>query len=241
MIFVAKRLLVLLILALGAGAALLMLHDVPTNVTQADEAAIAAMTGGAPTAQPASARSFDDEVETIRAIQNAALSVAPVNEGIPLGQPREPADLLAAKKGLCFDRSRAIEKALTLAGIENRHAYVYESDGGLQDLTALAKPGVTSHAVTEARTSKGWMVIDSNVRWIGLTAEGDPVSLAELDTDRRQSMPAWDSGNKAPIASIFTRDFAYVFGLYSRHGRFYPPYTPVPDFDVGQIAYNFTD
>ncbi len=234
-----KRSLLVLILALGAGALVLALHDVPTTPTAEDVAAIANIAHG--TAPPPPQRSFEDEIVTIRAIQDAVLTAAPLNEGIPLGQPREPANLLAAKKGLCFDRSRAIEKALTLAGIENRHAFVYESDGGLQNLIALAKPGVTSHAVTEARTAKGWIVIDSNVAWIGLTAEGDPVSLAELDTDRRHAMPAWDSGNKAPIASIFRHDFAYVIGLYSRHGRFYPPYTPVPDLDVGQLLYNLMD
>lgn len=234
-----RRFLLLLILALGVGALVLALHDVPTTATAEDAAAVAKIVERA--TPPSAQRSFAEEIATIRAIQDAVLTVAPLNEGIPLGQPREPADLLAAKKGLCFDRSRAIEKALTLAGIENRHAYVYESEGGLQNLIALAKPEVTSHAVTEALTSKGWIVIDSNVRWIGLTVSDDAISLEELEREPGLAGRAWDSGNRAPIASIFTRDFAYVFGLYSRHGRFYPPYTPVPDIDAGQIVHNFTD
>lgn len=234
-----RRFFLFAMFALGAGALVQALHDVPTTATAEDAAAVAKIVEGA--TPPSAQRSFAKEIATIRAVQVAVLTAAPVNEGIPLGQPREPADLLAAKKGLCFDRSRAIEKALTLAGIENRHAYVYESDGWVEDLTALAKQGVTSHAVTEARTSKGWMVIDSNVRWIGLTASGDAISLAEIEREPGLAGGAWDSGNADPIASIFTHDFAYVFGLYSRHGRFYPPYTPVPDIDIGQIVHNFTN
>ena len=41
------------------------------------------------------------------------------------------------------------------------------------------------------------------------------------------------------MSPILGRPFTYLFGLYSRHGRFYPPYTPVPDLDWGQLGYNF--
>jgi hypothetical protein len=33
-------------------------------------------------------------------------------------------------------------------------------------------------------------------------------------------------------------DFVFVYGLYSRHGGFYPPFVPLPDFDWAQLHHN---
>jgi hypothetical protein len=46
---------------------------------------------------------------------------------------------------------------------------------------------------------------------------------------------------KDPINPIFRSDFTYVIGLFSRHGRFYPPFTPIPDVNWRQIVYNLVD
>ena len=53
---------------------------------------------------------YEDEVNFIKSVQHAVLNVAPKDEGIPFGQQREPKELYEAKMGLCFDRSRVIEK-----------------------------------------------------------------------------------------------------------------------------------
>jgi hypothetical protein len=235
-----RRLAVFSGFVLALCGAALALHDVPTAPTQDDRAALATIAPGGALTEPSTPRSFDAEIAIIRAIQDGVLKAAPLNDGIPLGQPREPKDLIAEGHGLCFDRSRAIEKALTLAGIENRHAFVYAHDGGLDAALALFEPNVPSHAVTEALTRKGWILIDSNARWIGLTASGDVRSLDDLASDAGLAAEAWDADN-AEINSIFARPFGYVFGLYSRHGRFYAPYSPIPDLDAAQLHHNLTD
>jgi hypothetical protein len=75
-----------------------------------------------------------------------------------------------------------------------------------------------------------------------LTREGEPVDLSQLQELQEMGVnrPAWDPRLKEPMSPILTDRFTYLFGLYSRHGRFYPPFTPIPDTDWNQIGYNIT-
>jgi hypothetical protein len=144
----------------------------------------------------------------------------------------ELGDLYEAKRGLCYDRSRAIEKVLSHLGFEVRHAAVY-STKKTGRLAAFLTPKTQSHAVTEVKTEHGWLVIDSNRRWIGLTSDGQPVALEALQD--KSAEQTWDTRLQEDMSPILAGPYTYLFGLYSRHGRFYPPYTPVPDVDWGQI------
>ena len=42
-------------------------------------------------------------------------------------------------------------------------------------------------------------------------------------------MPEWSSKNHVAMNGLFSKPFVYLPGLYSRHGQFYPPFTPIPD------------
>lgn len=228
----------LVLLALGL-TAVFITNDVSTTLTQEDQdyaARLLRESGHGTLVGRKVPDTFDAQVETVLAVQDAVLSTAPKNEGLPLGAPRELKDLFEAKRGLCFDRSRAIEKILTHLGFEVRHAAIYATDDTGR-IRALFTPRTPSHAVTEVNTDRGWLVIDSNRRWIGLTADGDPIDLASL----RKTAPdvTWDRRAKDAMSPILTGPFTYVLGLYSRHGRFYPPYSPVPDLDWSQLHYNF--
>ncbi len=162
------------------------------------------------------------------------MTVAPRNICIPFDTTREPGDLLVQKKGLCFDRSRAIEKIFVSFGLETRHAAVYSVAQTGSKLVSLLTPGVSSHAVSEMKTAKGWMVIDPNVRWIGLTEDGVAMSLKDLQS-LDQAAVRWSSRNRAEMNWIFGKEFTYVIGLYSRHGRFFPPYSPVLDYNIRHL------
>ena len=37
---------------------------------------------------------------------------------------------------------------------------------------------------------------------------------------------------------IFQSSFTYLYGVYSRHGRFYPPYNVIPDINYGEFIQN---
>ena len=104
---------------------------------------------------------------------------APVGEGIPDYEPREPQDLLKKRQGLCYDRSRTMDKAFDYIGLEARHVYLlYREDRGY--LSAMMHYGQASHAITEVKTSKGWMFVDSNSEWIALTRDGQVVNADDV-------------------------------------------------------------
>lgn len=232
--------LVIALLVVGL-VALLAYNDVSTAVTPDDAAyaeRILRETGHGDLVGQKTPTAFNDQVATILAVQDAVLSIAPKNEGIPLGRPRELRDLYDARAGLCADRSRAIEKILTHLGFEIRHAAVYSTKDTGSPLKSLLTPKNPSHAVTEVKTERGWLVVDSNDRWIGLTRDGAVLDLAKLQKIEASDQE-WDPRIEERMNRIFRGPFTYVLGLYSRHGRFYPPYTPVPDADWGQAGYNF--
>ena len=72
------------------------------------------------------------------------------------------------------------------------------------------------------------MAVESTSRWIGLTREGGVVTIEDLQAPGASKL-AWDPRVQDKHHAIFRQEFTYVPGLYSRHGRFYAPFTPVPD------------
>ena len=43
---------------------------------------------------------------------------------------------------------------------------------------------------------------------------------------------------RGKLPEIYSAPFTWVYGFYSRHGRFYPPYNAVPDVNWGELAQN---
>lgn len=217
------------------------INDVPTTPTTADVRAVREIlrdTGHGGLKLDGD-EDFANQIDLILAVQDAVLSIAPVQQGIPLGQDREPADLLKARHGLCYDRSRTIEKALAEAHFRVRHVSVYSTRATGSALMSLLTPGVPSHAVSEVRTRRGWLVVGSNRRWISLRANGTPLSIAGLARAAGKVALHWSHRVPASPSAILTAPFTYVYGLYSRHGRFYPPMDPVPDVNWNDFLANF--
>jgi hypothetical protein len=235
--------LMLAALAAAGLAAVIVAHDVPVGLTADDREyapLILAKAGYDGTykegAKPAY---FEGEVAAILAVQNAVLTLAPKDAAIAFDRPREPKDLYELGHGLCFDRSRVIEKLLGWLGFTTRHVSIY----GTKDssaLVALLTPESPSHAVSEVLTQKGWMAIDSNRRWIGLDAERNAVSVADLQS-KDAARKTWAPEVREAMQPILKGPFVKVRGLYSRHGHFYAPYTAVPDYNLGQLAGNLLD
>lgn len=184
---------------------------------------------------------FEDQIIAIRAVQDAILTQTPKQQIIPLGTSREPADLYKREGAFCGDRSRFMDKALRLAGFEVRYASIYETSKIKQPVLALLsrdKDKVRSHAMIEVKTQKGWMMVDSVTRWIALTKDGAVYSFEEWQNTSKSQNMNWieQPGN---IYFILENDFTYIYGLYSRHGKFYPPYWPIPDVNWPELSTNF--
>lgn len=223
----------LCIVALGGA---LLWHDVPLEPTATERALITSKLQSAGIAAPPShPQHYADQLQRIRQVQDMVLDEAPAMMPIPLGQSREPEALFAAKSGHCADRSRAIEKILRLEGFTLRHVFLLARREGENYWQPLLVAGRDSHAVTEVLTEKGWLIVDSNDRWLTLDKTGNPVSATQLE-QKTHTNAEW--AEFAPNEIYFTKVIA-VYGLYARHGQFYPPYDAIPDINLSELAQNF--
>jgi hypothetical protein len=179
---------------------------------------------------------YRDELGYIVSVQRSVLNVAPNNDGLPFNQEREPKDLYEAKTGLCFDRSRVIEKILRYSGFETRHISIYSTVSTGSAIKSLITPGVSSHAVTEVLTRDGWLVVDSNDPWVSTDKDNQPVPIELIQRSLKDSIPMHWSAE--PPTDIYVRPFTFIYGLYARHGRYYPPYNIVPDVHYGELVQN---
>ena len=99
-----------------------------------------------------------------------------------------------------------------------------------------------SHAVTEVQTARGWVIVDSNIRFISIDEDDKPFSICEIQKYAlRGKEIVWSDLYKNNFNDMFKNNFIFVYGLYSRHGDFYPPYNPVPDINWKEFLQNFTD
>jgi hypothetical protein len=168
---------------------------------------------------------FQEEITAIRAVQAAVIAISPVRKMIAKGKSREPRDLYLSGHGICADRARTIEKILTYLGFRTRYASLYLNTDRSSSLEVLLTPAIPSHAVIEVHTTRGWMVVDTTSHWIGLRADGRPISLQSIPQDEASE---WSALLAMPDP-LLLKDLVVVYGLYSRHGYFYKPMTPFPD------------
>jgi hypothetical protein len=179
---------------------------------------------------------YIDELNLIRSVQRSVLNISPGIVGLPLGQERELKELYEAKSGECYDRSRSIEKILRFLGFKTRHIALYDITQTGSKIKALTTPGTFSHAVTEVLTKHGWLVVDSNTPWVSADQNQQPVSIKYMQSSIEDSTSiAWGI---EPTASIYAGPFIFIYGLYSRHGKFYPPYNFIPDIQYGEFIQN---
>ncbi len=181
-------------------------------------------------------RDFQDELTFILQVQSSVLNIASLNKGLPFNKEREPKDVYLAKTGLCYDRSRVIEKILRFSGFETRHIAIYSTMKTGSPIRSILTPGVSSHAVAEVLTKRGWMVVDSNNLWVSIDQDRVPKSIEQIQLGIENSSGI--SWNKKPPTFIYEEPFTYIYGLYSRHGKFYPPFNFIPDVNYRELMQN---
>jgi hypothetical protein len=180
--------------------------------------------------------SYEDQILLIEAVQAAVLQHNPVGKGIPDNQPRNPKDLYNFGAGLCFDRSYTLEKIFLSLGFKVRHMSLYADMPNMGLLAEMTKAQIPSHAVSEVKTAEGWLIVDSNNPWLGLDQSGKPHSMKTIKKANYQV--AWKTPPAKGYDLFYSKDCTYIYGLFSRHGRFYPPYNPVPDVRWVQLFQN---
>ena len=203
---------------------LAVLTNVSTNITDSDEAVFRTIFDNSKARE---GMSYDQEIELIKSTQALVLSKAPYGEQISEYTDREPENLFQKQGGLCHDRSRTYDKVFKWLGFETRHLYILYPEHPvtrerLSYLQAIFTKGTNSHAVTEVKTSRGWLVVDSNLPWISVTEDGSPVDADHIFERLNQFMS---------IPGYWKRPYMAIRGLYSRRGQFYRPYIPYPQLN----------
>ncbi len=171
--------------------------------------------------------SYEEEISIIRAVVRQVIELSPVGSPIPDYQSREPLDLLKNKSGLCYDRSRTYDKVFKWLGMETRHIYILYpkhpiTGEKLSFWRAFFQWKSSSHAVTEVKTSRGWILVDSNSTWVSLTKDGLPVAADDI---------FYRNSEFSEIPEYFNRNYFAIRGLYSRRGQLYRPYLPYPQLN----------
>jgi hypothetical protein len=217
------------------GLTLVILGSVSTRPTDEDRVYGDRILAAAGVMPPGVDRTYEEQLRFIRDVQRAVEVAAPRLIGIPQGVEREPRDVFERKQGLCYDRSRAIEKILQTYGFETRHVSIFVIEPGASSWSSVLTPGSPSHAASEVRTTRGWMLVDSLYDFIGIDPERNPMDLAALAGGKGEV-----HADVAYLRSHFYQEpIVFVRGLYSRHGTFFPPFVPVPDVAWSEIASNF--
>lgn len=185
---------------------------------------------------------FEEQIQTIRRVQDAILKETPEQKMIPHGKNREPRALYSLGYALCGDRSRFMDKALRKFGMETRYASLYDTSAVPSAFHALLtqdKSKVRSHAMIEVKTNKGWMMVDSVTRWIALDQDNNVYSFDQWKNHPEKDTLKWSTDQDGEMYYLLKDDFAYIYGLYSRHGKLYPPFMPVPDINWRELLQNF--
>lgn len=183
-------------------------------------------------------RSFSDEIKLIKEIQHRVINHKVENEGIPHKASRDPLSYIQEKKGLCYDTSWVMEKVFRVCGFSTRHIYIMKLDSNKSKFSNLArflKPRVPSHAVSEVLTTKGWMLVDSNHPVVAINGEM-PLSIYELQ-EQMEKNSLWFNNNFGKYEE-YDSSFFFIYGLYSRHGNFFPPYNRIPDVNYVELLTN---
>lgn len=186
-------------------------------------------------------RTYESEKAFIEAVQRGVLARVHGNvRKFKMGGV-EPKDLYLTQSALCFGRSRVIEKILRSSGFQTRHISLYSTENTGSKIKSLFTRGIPSHAITEVLTKKGWLVVDSNDLWLSLDHQNDPIPLIEIQARLGKEPISFNAGYLPHMNRIYNHPFTFVYGLYSRHGTFYPPYGYFPDVNYREFIFNFID
>jgi hypothetical protein len=199
-------------------------------------------------------QSFESEVSFISRVQDSVIAQVH-HQNVPHQDFGNVAYYYSDKKGQCYDRAVLLEKFFTYYHFPFRHLYVYFNDNGIGPTKLdFFKKSLTSHAITEVKTSKGWLIVGCNSNWLGLDSSGNPMTIAEL----RKHIVSNTLYLKKPATmgqpSFWTlhNDFRFIYGIYSRHGDFFnhtnqnlsaasvapSSFHVLPDYNLRMLFYN---
>lgn len=221
----------LLVVALLTGCWVLYFHRVSLHLTEEDKHFITQYLEQLPAeynaqvTQSFAQMPYINQLDLVQSIQRIVLVHNPPSSGIPEGQLRNPKQLYESGLGQCYDRSYLMEKIFRYLEAEVRHLSLYQTDEHTNTAWQLLTHNLRSHAALEIKTQQGWMIVDPNTEWVGIDQERAPVDCRKI----QEQEVHWLNPPSKELAPFYQDSATAVYGLYSRHGQFFPPYNPIPD------------
>lgn len=176
--------------------------------------------------------SFIDEIKCINTVRHKIL-ISATNEGCNKGKSVEPKDLIERGYGCCVEFSRFIEKALRSYKFKTRHVFIIEPYKNKSFLNFIPLKQ-QSHAASEVLTSLGWIAVDSKYEIISYKKNDNVYEIYDFKNLIENKEIVKEMG----INFYKKRKLDIIYGLYSRHGQFYGPNLPGPEFNWREILYN---
>ncbi len=202
-------------------------------------------------------KNFDTEMEFISRLQDSVVESVhhSFNAYSDLGNIKY---YYETRKGYCYDRAAMLEKFLMYFGFRIRHIYIYfdriKPSLGVAD---FFRENLSSHAMLEVKTKKGWMVMGTNSNWLGWQADGQLLTIFGVRRKLREGGIQLKKIGHLGAGKPFFEDLTYpgqfkiVYGVYSRHGQFLTSRpvesalkavglrSPFPDYNLRMLLSNF--
>ena len=199
--------------------------------------------------------SFDTEVAFVSRVQDSIVKnfKGAFNPNEKVGQV---SFYFQNRAGVCYDKALLMEKIFLEYGFQIRHMYIYFREDNLAiERTDFFKKGLTSHAMLEVKTRKGWMVVATNGNWMGINNSGNPITIFEAREQIKNGSLSIQKNNYYGIYFFESfkspSNFRVIYGVYSRHGQFLRS-NPIeiglnaigfkvklPDYNLRMLLYNF--
>lgn len=176
---------------------------------------------------------FDEKIYFIKSIQKKIIGPKYINKPIAQYKEREPKDYYNFRPSSCFDNSRIMQKILNYFKIDTIQVAIYVKKSTYAWFQIFLKPKLASHSVTIAIIDNKNILIDSTENFISIKNNNNIIHIKDLDEYYNSN---WKFEKAHPL---FSNKFIYVYGLYSRHGKFYKPYFYFPDINFSEFKFNF--
>jgi hypothetical protein len=158
----------------------------------------------------------------------------PLRISPPHGVRRGISSSLKYDGGACYDRSYIVEQILTYLNIPFRHIFL-----SLGKSNSLFKFDLTSHALTEVKIGKRWVLMESLSPHVYKNKQGEFVSAADIaENPKNIEFPNYLEIDRQLYMYLIEGDFKVWYGIYSRNGGFFPPYTIPFDINYQQLLFN---
>lgn len=178
---------------------------------------------------------YISKIQFIHSIQKKIVNNPNINKMIEKNHDREPKNYYNIKPNICYDNSRVMQKIFNYFNIDTTQLAIYSKSSNWPLLKLLFFPKIPSHSLTIVHIEDKNLIVDSTNNFISLDSELNSISIDDIkqfyDINWKYSKPH----------PIFSNEYFIVYGLYSRHGKFYRPFWHFPDINLSEFKLNFVN